>query len=166
MHIIYELTKKDFAEAYQAHRDRTGLRKWTRQISIGITGIFTALILFVLLVKPNAPEATAMTPYFGLVSIWLLLTVFLPRWNIQRQFTKQPGAHGARTLLLDASGMHWRWNGGSSDVEWKNYIRLVEGKSHFLFYTSPACFDILPRRALGPEQLTEVRQLLKQNIGG
>ena len=96
MQITYELTKKDFTEAYQAHRDRTGLRKWTRQISVGITGIFTALTLFVLLVKPNAPEAKALTPYFGLVSMCILIAVFLPRWNIQRQFTKQPGAHGAK----------------------------------------------------------------------
>jgi hypothetical protein len=65
---------------------------------------------------------------------------------------------------LDASGAHWRWNGGSSDVEWKNYIRSVEGKNQILFYTSPACFNILPKRTIGAEQLGELRSLLNQKV--
>jgi len=66
--------------------------------------------------------------------------------------------------VLDSSGAHRRWNGGSADVEWRNYIRSVEGKNQILFYTSPACFNILPKRALAVEQLSELRELLKQNI--
>lgn len=96
--------------------------------------------------------------------MWFLVLWWLPRWSMSRQFFKQPGAHGPRTLLLDELGAHWRWNGGSSDIEWKNYIRSVEGKSQFLFYTSPACFNILPKRALEAEQLVELRTLLKQHI--
>ena len=67
---------------------------------------------------------------------------------------------------LDASGAHWKWNGGSSDVEWRNYIRSVEGTDQILFYTSPVCFNILPKRAIGPQQLAEVRGVLQQNIQG
>ena len=67
-------------------------------------------------------------------------------------------------LTLDASGAHWRWNGGSSDVDWKNYIRWAEGRNQILFYTSPACFNILPKRAIAAEQLNEIRSLLNQNI--
>jgi hypothetical protein len=85
-------------------------------------------------------------------------------WTMRRQFRKQPGAHGPRKVLLDSSGAHWRWNGGSADVEWKNYIRSVEGRNQILFYTSPACFNIVPKRALETEQLSEVREMLKQNI--
>jgi len=54
--------------------------------------------------------------------------------------------------------------GGAGDIEWKNYIRSVEGKNQILFYTSPACFNILPKRAVAEEQLRELRDLLKQNI--
>jgi hypothetical protein len=49
-------------------------------------------------------------------------------------------------------------------VEWKNYVRSVEGKNHILFYTSPACFNIVPKRALGKEELIRVLALLKQRI--
>jgi YcxB-like protein len=67
-------------------------------------------------------------------------------------------------MVLDAAGVHWRWNGGSADVEWKNFIRFLECKSEFLLYSSPACFNILPKRALSPDQLSELRGLFAQNI--
>jgi len=66
--------------------------------------------------------------------------------------------------VLDASGAHWRWDGGSSDVEWKNYIRSAEGKNQILFYTSPACFNLLPKPVLAAEQLTEIQSLVQQNL--
>ncbi|MGO8793202.1 MAG: YcxB family protein [Candidatus Sulfotelmatobacter sp.] len=85
-------------------------------------------------------------------------------WSARRQFLKQPGAHGLRTVLFDDLGAHWRWNGGSSDIEWKNYVRSLEGLNQILFYTSPACFNILPKRSLSPDQLNELRTLLAQQI--
>jgi len=122
------------------------------------------MVLFGFLVNPSAQMAKDLLPLLGLVIAWIAIIWILPRWSMRRQFLKQPGAHGPRTLLLDSTGAHWRWDGGSSDVEWRNYILSVEGKNQFLFYTSPACFNILPKRALAAAQLSEIRELLKQNI--
>jgi len=121
-------------------------------------------VLFGFLFKPSAEAGRNLLPLLGLVIAWVATLWILPRRTIRRQFLKQPGAHGPRTLLLDSTGVHWRWNGGSSDVEWKNYIRSVEGKNQILFYTSPACFNILPKRALAADQLDEIRVLLKQHV--
>ena len=55
---------------------------------------------------------------------------------MRRQFLQQAGAHGPKTLTLNASGASWKWNGGASDIEWKNYTQ----------YTSPAWFNIPPKR--------------------
>ena len=149
MQITYELTKHDFIEAYSAHRNRSAVRMWIRRIFLWGLCLVAVFILFGFLVKPSVQSAKGLMPFFAVVIMWVLILAFLPRWTMGRQFTKQPGAHGPRTLLLDSSGAHWRWNGGSSDVEWKNYIRSVEGKNQFLLYTSPACFNILPKRVLG-----------------
>jgi YcxB-like protein len=164
MQISYELTKKDFSDSYVAHRNRNLLSKWSRIIFVWMGGLCTAIVFLGFLVKPSAQAARALLPFLGLVIAWVAILWILPRWTMQRQFLKQPGAHGPRTLLLDSTGAHWRWSGGSSDVEWKNYIRSVEGKNQILFYTSPACFNILPKRALAAAQLDEIRDLLKQNI--
>jgi len=164
MEIHYELTKPDFTEAYTAHHNRSTVSKWARRLFIGILVAVVALVFLGFLVKPSAKAAKDLVPFFGIVAMWIVVLWFFPRWMMGRQFTKQPGAQGLRTLMLDARGAHWKWNGGSSDVEWKNYIRSVEGKGQILMYTSPACFNILPKRAVGDEQLLQLRNLLQQNI--
>jgi YcxB-like protein len=162
MEITYELTQKDFTESFLAHRNRRTWVKWTRRIAVWLVLVTSALLLFGSIRTGNTKT---LAPLFGLVALWLAIIAGLPSWwSARRQFLKQPGAHGPRTVLLDTSGAHWRWNGGSSDIEWKNYIRSVEGKNQILFYTSPACFNILPKRAIAAEQLSEIRSLLDQNI--
>ena len=164
MQISYELTQKDFTEAYTVHRNRKTWRKWARLILISIVALFTAVILLGSLVKPSVQQAKPLVPFLVLLAMWVGVLWVLPWWTMRRQFLQQPGARGPRTLTLDDTGAHWRWNGGSSDVEWKNYIQSVEGKNQILFYTSPACFNIVPKRAIVPEQLAELRALLQQSI--
>ncbi len=164
MQITYELTERDFLDGYAAHR-KSRMAWGLFKIFIGIVLLFTVVILFGFLMKPSWEQARALMPLFVVVPMWIALVALYPRWSVRRQFRQQPGAHGPRTATLDDTGAHWRWNGGASDVEWKNYIRSVEGKNHFLFYISPAFFNILPKRALSADQLVELRSLLNQNIG-
>jgi hypothetical protein len=164
MQITYQLSERDFVEAYSTHRNRTIFSKWARRIFLWSIISVAALLLLVLLIDHDAQAARSVLPLLGLAGAWIVVLSLLPRWTMRKQFRKQPAAHGPRTLSLDAAGAHWRWNGGSSDVEWKNYTRCVEGINQFLFYTSPACFNILPKRTLASEQLNELRELVKQNI--
>ena len=164
MQVSYELTQRDFTEAYTVHRNRKSWRKWARRTFVSIAGLFTAMVLFGFALKPSWGQAKALMPLFVLVPMWVAVLWLLPWWLMRRQFLQQPGAHGPRTLTLNASGASWKWNGGSSDIEWKNYIRYIEGKNQILFYTSPACFNILPKRGIAPEQLSELCGLLKQYI--
>jgi hypothetical protein len=69
-------------------------------------------------------------------------------------------------MLLDKAGVHWRWEGGSADVEWKTFIRFLECKNLFLLYYSPVVFVMVPKRALLPEQRPEFLTLLLQNVPG
>ena len=164
MEISYELNERYFRQAYVAHRNRNGFRKWARRIFVFSVCLGAAFVFFGFLLKPSAQDARNLFPLIGLVVMWIAILYLLPIWTMRRQFLKQPGAHGARTVTLDASGAHWRWNGGTSNVEWKNYIRSIEGDNQILFYTSPACFNIIPKRALEGSRLDEIREILKQNV--
>ncbi len=164
MQFSYELTERDFTQAYRLHRNRHGLIKWFRRLLISVFVLCASVIFLGFLVKPSAKAAHDLMPFFLLTVMWIILLWILPLWSMRRQFSKQPGAHGPRTVTLDSSGAHWRWNGGSSDVEWRNSIRSIEGKNLILFYTSPACFNILPKRAVLADQLDNLRQLIRQNI--
>jgi len=164
MRIDYELTQRDFVESFSAHRNRNRIRKWLRWLSRSVLLLFAVFIALGFIIKPNAQDAKNLAPFFGLICLWMGILWVTPRWNARKQFLKQPGAQGPRSVLLDASGVHWRWNGGSSDIAWKNYVQALEGKNQFLLYTSPACFSIIPKRALTQEGLLEFQGLLKQNI--
>ena len=164
MQIDYELTQQDFIDSFATHRDRNAFTKWLTRIFICLVFGLATLLGVGLLVQHNAETAKALIPFFLLVFFWIGMPRFI-RWRSARnQFLKQPGAQGPRSVSLDAAGAHWRWNGGSSDMTWQNYVRALEGRDHFLLYTSPACFNIVPKRALTPENLFELRGLLKQNI--
>ena len=162
MEITYELTQEDFTESFAAHRNRRPVMRWIRWTIAWILIVASALVLFGSIRTGNTKT---LLPFFLIVAMWLVILAGGPLWwSARRQFLKQPGARGPRTVLFDDIGAHWRWNGGSSDVEWKNYVRSVEGKNHILLYTSPACFNIVPKRALGKEDLVSVLALLKQRI--
>ena len=164
MEIAYELTEKDFMEAYAAHRKRGSAIKTIKTV---LFWILIAFLSYVTYRAVRGHHVANLLPFCLFAVLWIVIVgEILPRWLIRRQFTKQPGAHGPRSLVLDASGAHWRWNGGSADIEWRNYILSLEDSNQILLYTSPACFNILPKRALAPEQLDTLRELLRQNIRG
>jgi hypothetical protein len=55
-------------------------------------------------------------------------------------------------------------DGGSADIDWKNFLKWQESKTQFLLYTSPVAFNMIPKRVLTHEQISEVRLALSQNI--
>ena len=164
MQITYELTEKDFVEAYSTHCSHGPSSKWRRAILFWCLVLVLGAFIFYIIATHGAYDFTSYLPLLALAIIWFVIIRWLQRSSVKRQFRNQPGAHGQRSLLVDDSGAHWRWDGGSADVEWKNYIRYVEGENQILFYTSPAGFNILPTRELQSAQLAELRELLKQLI--
>lgn len=114
--------------------------------------------------SPTRQSLSTVAPLFALVALWAVVIWYAPWQAARKQFLQQPGAQGPRTVVLDPTGVHWRWDGGSADVEWKNYIQFLDSKRHFLLYTSPFCFNILPKRALTPDQVSEARSLFAQSL--
>jgi hypothetical protein len=164
MEVIYQLTQRDFFDSFIAHPYGSTLRKWTIGVAAYGAPIFGGVGLLVYAVSPLTNTLANLHPLFILATLWGVLVWALPWWSARNQYLKQPGAHGPRTALVDAVGVHWRWDGGSSDVEWKNFIRHLESKHLFLLYLSPVMFNTVPKRALTPEQISELRTILARNI--
>jgi hypothetical protein len=164
MKISYELRQEDFLEAMIAHRNRKKLVKWARRILIAMGGVLMAAVLLSLLIKPSTEGLIADMPFFLVVGFWIVILWALPRWSARKQFSGQPSVQGPRVLSIEKTGMHWIWNGGSADAEWRNFVRSVESENLILLYTSPACFNILPKRVLTEEELSGLRQMIEQNI--
>jgi len=163
MEITHQLNEKDFVEAYRTHCSRGPSRKWRTAIWVLFLVIFIPAIIFHA-IATNTSAVSAYLPLAILAIAWFVVIRWFQLFNMRKQFRNQPGVQGPRTMTFDSDGTHLRWDGGSADVAWKNYIRWVEGKNQILFYTSPACFNILPTQGLDAEQIAELRKMLSQNI--
>ena len=164
MEVTYELTQKDFHDSFVAHRNRSALSKWSYRLLAIIAFLFVGIGLIGVMTRPSSKALADLARLSILALFWVGLVWVIPWWNAKNQFSKQPAARGSRTMVLDNAGIHWQWNGGSGEVEWRNFVRWVECDTEFLIYSSPACFNIVPKRALASEQLTEFRALLAQNL--
>jgi hypothetical protein len=164
MQISYELTVDDFTQAYAVHRNGRVVTRWVRRGFILLTVLLVLVGILMLAFRATPGSAATGRNLLFLAGLWSACIWLWPWWFMRRQFLKQPGAHGPRTVTLDEAGVRWKWSGGASEIDWKNYIRYVEGKNLILFYTSPAAFGILPKRSLSHEQLNDLRGMLKQFI--
>jgi hypothetical protein len=138
--------------------------KWAVRLFVaGLAGIaMTGVIVSATTHNTNA--ISNVFPLILLVLIWVALFWIAPWRGARTQFLKQPAVRGLRITVLDNTGVHQKWDGGSSDVEWKSYIRWLEAKNQILLYSSPVSFGMIPKRAMNDAQLSELRTLLTQNI--
>ena len=164
MEISYELTEKDFRDAIIAHRNRTKSSKWAYRVLMILAMALLGINLIGIVMRPITRSLPHDFP-IAIIMLWGIGTLWCgPRLTAKRQYVKQPSAHGARTVLMDSDGIHWRWNEGTADNKWNHYVRFVESKDHFLIYSSPACFNIVPKRAMSVEDMANLRGLVAQNL--
>lgn len=164
MEVTYELTQKDFYDSFIAHRNRNAFSKWGFRLLGVFAFLFFGLGLLGVLMRHNSRARADFGQWFVLAVLWAGVVWFLPWWSARNQFVKQPKAKGTRTMMLDDAGIRLQWSGGSAETGWANHIGWRECDTEFLLYTSPACFNILPKRALRPEQLAEIRDRLAKNV--
>jgi YcxB-like protein len=164
MQITYQLTQQDFVESLKACRQRSVFRRWMWRLLpvIPISLVFLSIFLYV--EDSRDQVASNLFPLLVLLAFWIVLLWVGPWLGARTQFRKQPSVQGSKTLSVDGSGVHWKWDGGSADIDWKNFLKWQESKTQFLLYTSPVAFNMIPKRVLTQEQISEVRLTLSQNI--
>lgn len=164
MEVSYQLTQRDFLDSFIAHRNRSPVTKWGLRLLFAFFFTLGGGVLLLVVLRPDRMKLSDVFPIFVLVAVWSFFIWGLPRWAARNQYRKQPSARGPITATFDAGGVHWRWDGGSSEIQWKNFIRCLEAREQILLYPSPAYFSIVPKRAFTSEQMAEFRTLVGQHI--
>jgi len=164
MEIKYELTKRDFYEALIAHQYRSKFSKCCRYSMPVFIAIFLGVSLLSAVFSPISQWLSTAVPMLLISVFWAGLLWGLPWLMAGKQFVKQPLAHGSKTGIFDAAGIHWFGDSAESKLEWKHYIRVLDSKNHFLFYISPFAFNIVPKRAFTAEQIADLRELIANHI--
>jgi len=162
MQITYALSQRDFFESLIAIRNR---KTWAKLVFRAAPVILVSLVVFSVLTSPRSQLISNLIPTVSMLLLWSYLLWASPWLSARTQFMKQPSAQGQRTASFDGNAVHWQWDGGSSVVEWKTYMRWMESKNQILLCSSPIQCGIVPKRALNAEQLSELRTLLTEKIG-
>jgi hypothetical protein len=166
MTIEFQFTLDDYRNAFRAHfsKGASPFTRWTLRLGVWF-GAFLLLIGIVFVITGQR-TINVLWPPFLLGALWIWLGMGGSyRFSARNQFTKNPSLRQPRRVDFNQDGLKTDAGVASSQHSWKAYVRCVESNACFLLYTSPACFNIIPKRALQPEQLSELRQLLQANIG-
>jgi hypothetical protein len=162
MQITYALSHRDFFESVIAIRNRKKWAKWVFRLSLPLLGLLT---VFSLLTSPRSQLLVNLAPLLFLILFWAF-TLWGSPWLFARtQYVKRPSVQGERTASFSSDGVNWRWDAGSSALEWKTFTCWMETKKLILLCFSPIQCGIVPKRALNAEELSGLRTLLTEKIG-
>ena len=162
MEVTYELTKADLVDAVKLHRSRSAFSKWFPRLISSVAFVGAAVGLLQMASSRTSQTFSNFAPLFVLAALWAGIIWVSPWLFAKRMFG--PSLKGPRTIQVNVGGLQLRWSGGRSDFAWNNFIRYLEGSNHFLLYTSPASFTVVPKRAFVPQQLSEFRTILDRDI--
>jgi YcxB-like protein len=166
MILHFQFTLDDYRNAFRAHYQKgaSALTRWTMKLILVIGVIFFLFGILLLLTGQRAPNVVLYPLLLGAFWTWIGLGKTY-QLAAKKQFTKNPVLREPRSIELNDEGVTTDAGIASSQVSWKAYLRYVESKDTFLLYTNPACFIIVPKRVLQPEQVNELRQLFQAHIG-
>ncbi|MGA8313339.1 MAG: YcxB family protein [Terriglobales bacterium] len=103
--------------------------------------------------------------------LWLVLSAGIgigvyevPRIQVRRSLKNNPSAQGEIVYTFDDKGSLATFPTGESRLDWGAYTKYKETGPMFLLFFSPYRFTSIPKRAMSPEQVEELRGLLKKGI--
>lgn len=103
--------------------------------------------------------------------LWLALSAVIglavyeiPRFQARRAFAADPSAQGEFVYSFNETGVSTTFPTGRSYVEWRAFSKYQETTDLFLFVFHSGRKFFLPKRAMSPEQINELRVLLSAKI--
>ena len=103
--------------------------------------------------------------------VWLATSVVLgiavyeaPRRQAHRSMRGNPSLQGEIVLVLDDEGMEATFATGKTKLEWRAFTKCKETAHLFVLYMSSARSTFIPKRVMSPNQVEELRGLLKARI--
>jgi multidrug efflux pump subunit AcrB len=90
------------------------------------------------------------------VAISLLNYLFLAPYAARSTYQKQKTLHYPVTFSWSEAGLKATGSNGEWTVPWGDYLKLAENAQIILFYQSPRLFQMLPKRVLEAEQVTDL----------
>jgi len=162
--VRFRLTFNDYLKAQQLH----GKRSWGPHLwfVLGRTLIPAAgivyLLVFVLALWRTTPIGWLLVAipcgvYFALYPLMI-------RIRLKRCYRRTRSGDGENSAEFGEESIRINAENTSSELNWKAIESYREDKNVFLLYLAPAKFIALPKRALTPQQIVELRSMLTRQV--
>lgn len=163
MHIDYEVSEKDFLQAQDLAMKKSPLwlMRWARLL-FPLAGAAAVTFLAVAIARDGFKVKMIGG---ALIAFWLVSTPIWLRSTLKRAYKKARHFHGPMSLDADDNGMRITGNGIDSRMAWSNLANFYEDEHSFVIYQSSATFHPIPKRMIPAEQITELRECFRKNIG-
>jgi hypothetical protein len=163
IHIEFVLSKEEFFEGQKIFCSSLGTR-WVRfnykgMIPVGAFLMIEGALLFFLRVQWFVASFVAA---FGLYL--LLKRLLLWPWKISREFDKYPDHNAARTFEIDENGVTAATPLGSGAMLWARFSKFAETERGFFLLAPPRFLYTIPKRAVPPDLLGSLTNLLSQKL--
>ena|ERR1700674_4620875 len=165
----FQLTEDDFVDAQLTHLRKTmAPSRWKLVLRLGIPVTFlicSAALTVVALVNHDMQLIKQVAPA-GYVFLGLLL-VTLYVWSgipFRVQFRKLKAWHRPMEMVVGDDAVSYTSPTGEGRSRWEAFEAWRESKKSFLLYPQPRIFFIVPKRAMQPDQISVLRELLKSRI--
>ncbi|MEP6913199.1 MAG: YcxB family protein [bacterium] len=170
----YRWTREEHLRAMRYHY-RLKLRRvllLMKVFSVSLLAFMGIVLLVWVLFESSSPSSlpsSSPPPFWAL----LLLTIFclywltidrLNAWNATRGFSKRPDANMQVEWQLSHEKIQLWSELNEATLDWKSFLRVVESKEGFLFYSLQNLFNWLPFSAFeSPDCIARVREFIREN---
>jgi len=155
------LTADDYVAANRLHFLQHLRTRWRAIVAFTIW--FAAYLIWMWVAYNDGWNATAMIATsacfvaFPLILMVAKYFLFIPI-STRRTFQKQKTLHQPCIYSWSEAGLTLANESGEWRVAWSDYLKWREDGRIFMFYQAPRLFNMVPKRALTPEQVTDLRQ--------
>ena len=136
----------------------------SRRLLVAGSLILSGLLLL-MAVLAWRPSATVGGMFLYLLP-YLLLVVFSASvpWLTARRFRNNPQLRGDVTYELTPDELRIAREQGSITYRWSGIVRAIETPAFFLFYITKSTAHYLPKHAVPPEDLPDLRAFLRAHV--
>ena len=157
--ISLTLTAEDYVAANRLHCLNCFRRRGAIAVLVMFVLPYAVWMAIARLDQWPATGVIALNAGFAAVVVFMIANYFLlVPIATRRTYRKHKALHRPYTFSWSESGLKITSESGEWHVAWSDYLKWDENALIFILYQAPRLFNILPKRALTPEQIVDLRQ--------
>ena len=153
------LTAEDYVAANRLHYLKC---LWSWHVLAAFAMLVVAYLIWMWIAhidRWGAIGVIALNAGFAGVVVLMIANYFLfVPITTRRTYRKQKTLHRPYTYSWSETGLTVTSTSGEWQVAWGDYLKWAEDAQVFVLYQAPRLFNMVPKRALSPEQIVDIRQ--------